>query len=87
MEIIMSGFLLKAAVDSFVQSNHRLWQLRRRAVPGCANAAITGKAAFALRILGSAFQGNDLTRREIHLQVSTYTPKASPTMNPSIERA
>jgi hypothetical protein len=26
-------------------------------------------------------------RRESHLQVSTYTPKASSTMNPSIERA
>lgn len=31
--------------------------------------------------------GQCFVRRESHLQVSTYTPKASSTMNPSIERA
>jgi hypothetical protein len=61
----MSGFLLKAAVDSLVQPNYRLWQLRRRAVPGRANAAITGEAAFALRILGSAFHGNALSDERV----------------------
>jgi hypothetical protein len=57
----MSGLLLKAAVNSLVQSNHRLWQLRRRAVPRCADAAITGEAASALRILVSVFHGNALS--------------------------